>query len=65
MFKTFGGPLPIHLCWYELALSTYRSDDLSVASSRGEEQDARDKIRLYKDAMEFDDPLVHALTQQE
>ena len=44
--------------------------DLSVTPSRGEEQDARETIRFYKDtmhedAMEFGYPLVRAPTQQE
>ena len=68
--KTYRGPLPIHLRWYELPLGTYRSCDLSVAPSRAEEHYARDTIRLYRDtmredAMEFGYPAVRAPTQQE
>ena len=70
MFKTFRDPLMIHLRWYELPLGASRSADLSVVLSRGKEYDARDVIRLYKDTMredaiEFNDPLVRAPTQQE
>ena len=70
MFKTYRGPLPIQLHWYELPLDTCRSGNLGVAPIRGEEHDARDTIRLYKDAirkdaMELGDSLVRAPTQQE
>ena len=63
MFKTCGGPLPVHQRWYELPSGTFRGGDLSVAPSRGEEHDAHDTIRLYKDTMredekEFGDPLA-------
>ena len=51
MFKTHCGPLLIHPRWYELPLGTWRSCDLSVAPSRGEEHNARDTIRIYKDIM--------------
>ena len=70
MFKTYRGPLPIYLSWYELPFGTFRSGDLSVAPCSGEEHDARDTIRVYKDtmredAMEYGDTLVCALIQQE
>ena len=51
MLKTYRGPLPFHLRWYELPLGTFRSSDLSMARSRGDEHDARDTIRLNKDTM--------------
>ena len=70
ILKIYSGPLPIHPRWYELPLGTCRSGDLSVAPSRREEHDARNTIRLYKDtvredAMEFGDPNIRALAQQE
>ena len=70
IFKAYRGLLLIHPRGYELPLGTRRSDDLSVAPSRGEEYDARDMIRIYKDTMredatEFDDPYVRAPTQRE
>ena len=51
MFKTYCGPLPSHPRGYELLLGTCCSGDLSMALSRGEKQDARDKIQICKDAM--------------
>ena len=52
-------------------MDTFHSGDLSVTPSSGEEHDARDIIRLYKDMMcenviEFGDPLasVHVATQK-
>ena len=59
-----NGTLLIHLVWYELPWGTCRSDDLSVAPTRGEEYDARDTTYLYKntmreDAMKFSDPLAN------
>ena len=72
MFKTCSDLLPSYPRWHGLPSGTCRSADLSMAPSRGEELDARDIIRLYKDtmrkdAMKFGDPLasVHARTQQE
>ena len=70
MFKAYRAPLPAPLRWYEFPLGTCRSGHLSIASCLGEEDDARDTIRLYKDtmhkdAMELGDPLVRAATQQE
>ena len=66
-FKTYRGPLLIHLSWYELPLGTCQSIDLTVAPSHGKEHDARDMIRTYKDtlredAMEFGYSYVHAQT---
>ena len=70
MFKAYRGPLPIHTRRYELPFGICTSGELSVSSSRGEEHDARDTIRLYKDtmrkdAMELCDSLVRSPTQQE
>ena len=72
MFKTFKGPVQIYPCWCEFPSGTFPTGDLSVAPSRGEENDACDTICLYKDTMredaiEFGDPLanVRAPAQQE
>ena len=51
IFKTYLGPFLIHPRWYELPLGTCRGGDLSVASSRREEHDVCDTIRIYKDTM--------------
>ena len=61
MLNAYRGPLLIHPRWYKLPLDTYRDNDSSVVPSGGEEHDARDMIRIYKntkreDAMEFGDP---------
>ena len=51
MFKTYRCPLLIHPRWYEFPLENCRIGDLSVVVSRGEEHDAGDTIRVYKDTM--------------
>ena len=70
MFKTYCGTLSILLRWYEYSLGTCHRGDLSVKPSRGEENDARDTVRLYKDTLREDviqrgDPLFRAPAQQE
>ena len=54
MFLSYSGPLPIHPRWYELPLGICKSGDLSQAPTRGEEHDARDAVRLYKDTLRED-----------
>ena len=61
MFSEYKGPLPIHPRGYELPLGICRSGSLSQAETRGEEHDARDAVRLYRETMregmlEFGDP---------
>ena len=62
--------MTIYPSWYEFPLGTFRTEDLNVAPSRGEEHEACDTARLYKDTMseckmEFGDPGIRAPTQQE
>ena len=63
MFRTYGAPLPIRPRWFEFTLSNSHIGNLGVASSRGEEHDARGTICLNtymmrEDAMESGYPLV-------
>ena len=52
MFKTYRGPLPIHLRWYELHSGTCRSGDLSAVERCNEQHHMCDTIRLCKDTMQ-------------
>ena len=51
MFSGYKGSLLIHTRWYELTPGICKSCDLSQAPTQGEEHDARDTIRLYKETM--------------
>ena len=47
MLKTYRDLLTIHLGWVELPLAAFRSGDIGVAPSCGEEHCAPDTTRIY------------------